>query len=70
MEGFGKFFVILGGIFILVGLFFLLFPKLPVFRLPGDIVIQKENFSFYFPIVSCILISVILSLILNIIFRR
>jgi hypothetical protein len=38
-------------------------------KLPGDISIQKGNFSFYFPLVSCVLISVILSL-LALLFRR
>jgi uncharacterized membrane protein YidH (DUF202 family) len=36
-------------------------------RLPGDIVIEKENFKFYFPIVTCIVISVVLSLIMYVI---
>lgn len=38
-------------------------------RLPGDIVVEKENFRFYFPIVTCIIISVVLSLILHIVQR-
>ena len=38
----------------------------PLFRLPGDVFIKKENFSFSFPIVSCILISIVLSLLINI----
>lgn len=35
-------------------------------RLPGDIVIEKENFRFYFPIVTCIVISIVLSLLLGV----
>ncbi|MGB8354333.1 MAG: DUF2905 domain-containing protein [Chthoniobacteraceae bacterium] len=38
--------------------------RLPLGKLPGDIAIQKENFSFYFPITTCILISVVLTLIM------
>ena len=38
------------------------FKNFPLFHLPGDIIIQKENFSFYFPITSSILLSVIFSL--------
>jgi hypothetical protein len=38
--------------------------RLPFGKLPGDIAIQKENFSFYFPLTTCILISVILTLIM------
>lgn len=53
-----------------IGLLLWLGGKLPgIGRLPGDILIKKGNFTFYFPIVTCILLSVILSLILAL-FRR
>jgi len=39
--------------------------KIPLGRLPGDIVIKKENSSFYFPIVTCLLISILLSLLVK-----
>ena len=42
---------------------------LPVGRLPGDIRIERENFSFYFPLASSIVISVILTIILNVVVR-
>jgi phosphoglycerol transferase MdoB-like AlkP superfamily enzyme len=61
----GKIFIIIGIAFILIGLFLIFFRNFPLFHLPGDIVVEKENFSFYFPITSMILISVILSLIFN-----
>jgi len=50
------------------GLIFLLLDKLPSFsfRLPGDILIKRKNFVFYFPLGLCILISIILTLILRI----
>lgn len=38
-------------------------------KLPGDLVIQKGNFTFYFPVVTCLLISLILSLLLYLIFK-
>jgi hypothetical protein len=45
--------------------------KLPwIGRLPGDILIKKENYTFYFPLMTCILVSGILSLIFYFIFRR
>jgi len=44
--------------------------KIPIGRLPGDIFIKKENFVFYFPIVSSIIISIILTLVFSILFRR
>jgi len=59
-----KFFIVIGVIFIIIGLF--LYFKFPLFRLPGDIVIEKENFSFYFPITTSILISIILTLLFKV----
>ncbi len=67
----GKWLMQVGGILLLIGLIFFLLGKngvgLP--RLPGDIFIRKEGYSFYFPIVSCIIISIILSILMNL-FRR
>lgn len=69
--GTGKILIIIGGIFILAGLFFLAGGKLTFLgHLPGDIHFSKGNTEFYFPIVSCILVSVIGTIILNIFFRR
>ena len=70
MPGFGKSLIILGLIIAAIGLIFSLAGKLPwLGRLPGDIYIKRENFSFYFPLATSILISVILSFILWL-FRR
>lgn len=69
--GTGKILIIIGVIFILAGLFFLAGGKLTFpGHLPGDIHFSKGNTEFYFPIVSCILVSVIGTIILNIFFRR
>jgi len=54
-----KLFIILGIVFIIIGLLM----NFNLFRLPGDIVIKKDNFTFYFPITSSIIISIILSLL-------
>jgi len=62
-----KIFIFIGIVFILIGIFLYFFKDFPLFRLPGDIVIEKENFKFYFPITSAIIISIVLSLIFNII---
>ena len=59
-----KIFIILGAIFILIGLLWPVIEKLHLGHLPGDIVIKKENINFYFPIVTCIIISVIISILL------
>jgi hypothetical protein len=70
MREMGKFLVILGVAIVLLGLVFWggLAPKW-LGRLPGDIRIERGNSAFYFPIVTCIVISVVLSLLLSI-FRR
>ena len=62
----------IGGIilFVVGGLVFLASKfGLPFGRLPGDIRIEREGFSFYFPLVSSILISIVLTVILNVILR-
>lgn len=60
----GKLLIFLGLILLASGVILILLNKLPFFgRLPGDIYMQKKNFSFYFPLTTSILISVILSLI-------
>ncbi|HEU5139707.1 MAG TPA: DUF2905 domain-containing protein [Bacillales bacterium] len=58
----GRIFIVIGIILIVVGLLWQFIGKLP-----GDIVIKKENFTFYFPIVTSIVISIVLSLIFYII---
>ncbi|NLY42711.1 MAG: DUF2905 domain-containing protein [Clostridiaceae bacterium] len=63
----GKMLIMFGVILIIVGVLFLLGGKIGIGRLPGDIAIKKGNFSFYFPIVTCIIISIIMTVILNII---
>ncbi|MCM8785401.1 MAG: DUF2905 domain-containing protein [Candidatus Omnitrophica bacterium] len=71
MEKFiGKILIIIGVLLILIGYVIYKGMKLPIGRLPGDIFIKRENFVFYFPIVSTILISIILTLILSLLFRR
>jgi len=67
----GKFLVFTGVIIAIFGLLLIFAPKIPYLgRLPGDIVIQKKNFTFYFPWVTCLLLSIILTIILNLLFRR
>ncbi len=63
MVSFSKIFILVGGVFILIGagVFFLQKFNFPFGRLPGDIIVKGEKFSFYFPITSCVLIGVILS---------
>ncbi len=56
--------IIIGLLLIVIGLLYPFFRDIGFGRLPGDIVIKKENSSFYFPIVTCIVVSVVISLIL------
>ena len=56
----GKFLIAAGVVLILLGL---LSYVLPLFRLPGDIRYEGEHFKFYFPVVTCIVISIILTLV-------
>jgi hypothetical protein len=65
MIDLGKLLLVLGGVIVLVGVVLLLAGRfnLPLGRLPGDIVYRGKNTVFYFPIVTCIVISVLLSLL-------
>ncbi|MFO8023823.1 DUF2905 domain-containing protein [Thiohalophilus sp.] len=56
--------ITLGVILILAGLLWPWLSKLGLFRLPGDIHVEKENVHFYFPITSAIIISIVISVIL------
>jgi len=70
MPELGRLLIVVGVILVIVGAVFLLAPKIPwLGRLPGDISFKRGNFSFYFPLGTCILISIILTLIMYL-FRR
>lgn len=70
-ENIGKIFVITGFIIIAIGALLILSGKISWFgRLPGDILIQKRNFTLYFPIATSIIISIVLTLIFWLLFRR
>lgn len=66
-----KMIIIFGFILVVLGSLLLLAGKIPgIGRLPGDIFVQRGNFTFYFPLVTSILLSLLLTVILNFIFRR
>lgn len=72
MTSMGRFILLLGIVLVLLGLAILFLERfnfLHLGRLPGDIHIHRGNFSFYFPIVTCLLLSLILTLLLSL-FRR
>jgi len=70
-QGFGRILIIAGLVMAGLGVLMLVAGKIPgIGRLPGDIVFQRGNFTVYFPIVTMLLLSVILTVVLNVIFRR
>jgi hypothetical protein len=73
MFGFGalgKMLILLGVLIIVIGVLLLIGEKITwIGRLPGDIIIRKKNFTFYFPLATSIIISIILTLLLML-FRK
>lgn len=74
MPGIGKILIYIGLVLVGVGLLFTLWDKLglsrlPLGRLPGDIHVSRPGFSFHFPWVTCLVISIVVTLLLSI-FRR
>lgn len=70
-SSFGKMIILIGVILLAVGIFITFAGKiLPLGRLPGDIFVRKGNFTFYFPIVTSILLSIILTLVLKFLGRK
>ena len=71
MDSLGKMLILVGVVLALLGGLLLVAGKIPYLgRLPGDIVIRRENWSFYFPLTTSILISILLTLLLSLFSRR
>jgi hypothetical protein len=66
----GRFLIIAGAVIVAVGVIFLLADKIPLGRLPGDIHIGGGRIKIYIPIVTCILLSVVVTIILNFFSKR
>ena len=64
MGGFGRMLMVTGAVLFVLGLVLAFLGRTGVGRLPGDIVVERGNFTFYFPIVTSILLSLVLSGIL------
>jgi hypothetical protein len=70
LPEFGKMLLILGILFVVIGLFLMLGPKIPLLgKLPGDFMVRRGNFTLYFPLATSILLSIVLTLIF-LIFRK
>ncbi len=70
LQSLGKMLLLAGLLLAVVGLGLLFADRLPFLgRLPGDIFIRRGNFTFYFPVVTCLLLSILITLLLAL-FRR
>jgi hypothetical protein len=65
----GRIFIIIGIVIIVIGLLLQYGNKIPIGKLPGDFVIRRENITIYFPLATGIILSIILTVIINVIFR-
>ncbi|MBI1733882.1 MAG: DUF2905 domain-containing protein [Candidatus Rokubacteria bacterium] len=71
MGDLGKLLIVAGGIVVAIGIVLVVFGRIPgLGRLPGDIHVQRGNWSFYFPLATSLLLSVVLSIVLWLIGRR
>ena len=70
LSGLGKVLIVLGLGVVAIGVVFLVASRLGLPRLPGDIVIERKNFFFYAPLGLMILLSVLLTILLNLVRRR
>ena len=69
-EPLGKFLVFCGIFVVLLGLFLVFWEKIPFLgRLPGDIFLRKGNFRFFFPIVTCLVLSAVLTIVVSIVLK-
>jgi hypothetical protein len=70
MASMGKMILVMGVVLVILGLALIFGDKIPYLgRLPGDIMVKREKFSFYFPVTTSIIISIILTLLFSM-FRK
>jgi DUF2905 family protein len=71
MPDVGKLLILLGAVIVVVGLALTFGPRVPFLgRLPGDIAVDRGNVHFYFPLATGLLLSLVLTIVLNLFFRR
>jgi len=67
-QGIGKILILVGAFVLFLGLLLVFWQRIPFLgKLPGDIFVQKGNFQLFFPIATCIIISVLLTIIVNVV---
>ena len=70
IQGLGKIVIMAGVVLTVVGVLMFLAPKLPfIGKLPGDFYFKRDGVSFYFPLATSIIVSIILSLVISFLFR-
>jgi len=68
VEGTGKILLIVGGVIIVLGLLLVFGQHIPLLgKLPGDILIKKDGFTFYFPVVTLLIVGILLTIIASVI---
>lgn len=78
LGGLGRFLILIGGVIAVLGMLLAVMSKVPgmgdglgwLGKLPGDIYIKRDNFTFYFPLATSLVISVVLSLLFYLLSRR
>ncbi len=71
LQNIGKFLIVAGIVLVAVGVLFAVSGRIPwLGRLPGDILIRKKNFTFYFPLATSILISILLTVLFRLCGRK
>jgi hypothetical protein len=71
IQSLGKIILVMGIFLVVFGSLIILSPKIPfIGRLPGDILIKRDNFTVFFPLASSIIISLIITIILNLLLGR
>ena len=69
-EVLGRTLIVLGGLFLLLGIVLMVAGRLPFFgRLPGDLVIRRDGLTIFFPLVTMIVVSIVGTIILNLVVR-
>jgi DUF2905 family protein len=71
MQDVGRFLIGVGAVLVVLGLVLLVVPRIPwVGRLPGDFVVRRGPVTFYFPLVTSLVVSIVLTVLLNLFWRR
>ena len=71
MAEFGKILIFIGLLLAILGIIFVIGNKIPfIGKLPGDIAVERKNYSFYLPVTTCIIISIVISFVLWLFSRK